>query len=142
VRGARARHVGDPGGDLSHYLLALDAFERAGDARNACNTRVSVAFAYIELGEHEAAKRDLEAALALAERLGLGTVAARARHNLGLVLADAGRFDEAREVKQPEVAAWGTGSPRREFLHVDDLADACAFDRADSMRAACGMPAR
>lgn len=23
--------------------------------------------------------------------------------------------------------AWGTGSPRREFLHVDDLADACAF---------------
>ncbi|HRI81827.1 MAG TPA: NAD-dependent epimerase/dehydratase family protein, partial [Opitutaceae bacterium] len=25
------------------------------------------------------------------------------------------------------VAAWGTGSPKREFLHVDDLADACAF---------------
>ena len=25
------------------------------------------------------------------------------------------------------MAAWGTGTPRREFLHVDDLADACAF---------------
>jgi GDP-L-fucose synthase len=25
------------------------------------------------------------------------------------------------------VTAWGTGAPRREFLHVDDLADACAF---------------
>lgn len=37
------------------------------------------------------------------------------------------RFDEAREANQPEVGAWGTGSPRREFLHVDDLADACAF---------------
>ena len=37
------------------------------------------------------------------------------------------RFDEAREANRPEVAAWGTGSPRREFLHVDDLADACAF---------------
>jgi GDP-L-fucose synthase len=37
------------------------------------------------------------------------------------------RFDEAREKNLPEVAAWGTGSPRREFLHVDDLADACAF---------------
>lgn len=37
------------------------------------------------------------------------------------------RFDEARAAGQPEVAAWGTGSPRREFLHVDDLADACAF---------------
>jgi GDP-L-fucose synthase len=37
------------------------------------------------------------------------------------------RFDEAREQDQPEVTAWGTGEPRREFLHVDDLADACAF---------------
>jgi GDP-L-fucose synthase len=36
------------------------------------------------------------------------------------------RFTEAREAALPEVAAWGTGSPRREFLHVDDLADACA----------------
>jgi len=37
------------------------------------------------------------------------------------------RFHEAREAGDPEVKAWGTGSPRREFLHVDDLADACAF---------------
>jgi GDP-L-fucose synthase len=37
------------------------------------------------------------------------------------------RFDEAREAAKPEVVAWGTGSPRREFLHVDDLADACSF---------------
>lgn len=37
------------------------------------------------------------------------------------------RFDEARESGAEEVIAWGTGSPRREFLHVDDLADACAF---------------
>jgi GDP-L-fucose synthase len=37
------------------------------------------------------------------------------------------RFDEARESGIPEVVAWGSGTPRREFLHVDDLADACAF---------------
>jgi GDP-L-fucose synthase len=37
------------------------------------------------------------------------------------------RFHEAKESGTREVAAWGTGSPRREFLHVDDLADACAF---------------
>ncbi len=37
------------------------------------------------------------------------------------------KFHEAKETGQPEVVAWGTGSPRREFLHVDDLADACAF---------------
>ena len=37
------------------------------------------------------------------------------------------RFHEAKEAGQMEVAAWGTGAPRREFMHVDDLADACAF---------------
>jgi len=37
------------------------------------------------------------------------------------------RFHEARVAGQPEVKVWGTGRPRREFLHVDDLADACAF---------------
>lgn len=29
--------------------------------------------------------------------------------------------------KSPQVVLWGTGNPRREFLHVDDLADACVF---------------
>jgi GDP-L-fucose synthase len=37
------------------------------------------------------------------------------------------RFHEAKEAGRPEVTAWGTGSPKREFLHVDELADACAF---------------
>lgn len=37
------------------------------------------------------------------------------------------KFHEAKVAGRPEVAAWGTGSPRREFLNVDDLADACAF---------------
>lgn len=37
------------------------------------------------------------------------------------------RFHEAARAGRQEVTAWGTGSPRREFLHVDDLADACAF---------------
>jgi len=37
------------------------------------------------------------------------------------------RFHEAREAGAGTVAVWGTGAPRREFLHVDDLADACVF---------------
>ena len=37
------------------------------------------------------------------------------------------KFHEAKAAGRPEVVAWGTGSPQREFLHVDDLADACAF---------------
>lgn len=37
------------------------------------------------------------------------------------------KFHEAKIKGQSEVEIWGTGSPRREFLHVDDLADACLF---------------
>ncbi|TWD83293.1 GDP-L-fucose synthase [Kribbella amoyensis] len=35
------------------------------------------------------------------------------------------RFHEAASTDAAEVVLWGTGTPRREFLHVDDLADAC-----------------
>lgn len=35
------------------------------------------------------------------------------------------RFDEAARSGQTTVTNWGTGSPRREFLHVDDMARAC-----------------
>ncbi len=37
------------------------------------------------------------------------------------------KFHEGKEKNAESVAVWGTGSPRREFLHVDDLADACLF---------------
>ncbi len=37
------------------------------------------------------------------------------------------RFHEAKAAGLAEVVAWGTGTPKREFLHVDDLADACFF---------------
>jgi GDP-L-fucose synthase len=37
------------------------------------------------------------------------------------------KFHEAKEAGRDEVVAWGTGKPMREFLHVDDLADASAF---------------
>ncbi len=37
------------------------------------------------------------------------------------------KFHEAKKNNTPEVVMWGTGSPKREFLHVDDLADACFY---------------
>jgi GDP-L-fucose synthase len=37
------------------------------------------------------------------------------------------KFHDARVAGRREVVIWGTGQPRREFLHVDDLADACVF---------------
>ena len=37
------------------------------------------------------------------------------------------KFHEAKEKQSPEVVVWGTGVPLREFLHVDDFADAAVF---------------
>ena len=37
------------------------------------------------------------------------------------------RFHEAAQAHAPAVTCWGTGTPLREFLHVDDLGDACVF---------------
>lgn len=37
------------------------------------------------------------------------------------------KFHEAKEGGRDSVTIWGTGKPRREFLHVDDMADACVF---------------
>jgi GDP-L-fucose synthase len=37
------------------------------------------------------------------------------------------KFHEAKVRNEPEVVIWGTGKPFREFLHVDDMADACVY---------------
>jgi GDP-L-fucose synthase len=37
------------------------------------------------------------------------------------------KFHEAKLKNEPAVVMWGTGTPKREFLHADDLADACFF---------------
>jgi GDP-L-fucose synthase len=37
------------------------------------------------------------------------------------------RFREAKLKGESKVAVWGTGMPRREFLYVDDFADACVY---------------
>jgi GDP-L-fucose synthase len=37
------------------------------------------------------------------------------------------RFHDAKGAGEAEVVIWGTGTPKREFLHVDDLADACVL---------------
>ncbi|MFE2377377.1 GDP-L-fucose synthase family protein [Streptomyces sp. NPDC059398] len=53
------------------------------------------------------------------------------------------RFHDAREAGRDEVVLWGSGTPRREFLHVDDLASACAlllrsYDGDDPVNIGCG----
>lgn len=53
------------------------------------------------------------------------------------------RFHEARESGAREVVLWGTGTPRREFLHADDLAAACEvllrrYDGDEPVNVGCG----
>jgi len=37
------------------------------------------------------------------------------------------KFHDAKMNNAPQVVVWGTGAPRREFMHVDDMADACVY---------------
>jgi GDP-L-fucose synthase len=48
-------------------------------------------------------------------------------HDSHVLAALIRRFHEAKLNRDPEVVVWGTGAPRREFLHSDDLADAALF---------------
>ncbi|TAM97198.1 MAG: GDP-L-fucose synthase, partial [Chitinophagaceae bacterium] len=48
-------------------------------------------------------------------------------HNSHVLPALIRKFHEAKINHEPEVVVWGTGKPLREFLHVNDLADACLF---------------
>jgi GDP-L-fucose synthase len=47
--------------------------------------------------------------------------------NSHVVAALLARFHAAKQAGAPSVTVWGTGTPRREFLYVDDFADACVF---------------
>ncbi len=53
------------------------------------------------------------------------------------------KVHEAKQTGAKEVSVWGSGTPRREFLHVDDLADACFFllenyDSPEIVNIGCG----
>jgi len=47
--------------------------------------------------------------------------------NSHVVAALIRRFHEAKVAGAPTATVWGTGTPRREFLYVDDFADACVY---------------
>ncbi len=53
------------------------------------------------------------------------------------------RLDDAKRNAAPSVTIWGTGRPRREFLHVDDMASACVhlmqhYDSSEIINVGCG----
>jgi glutamate/tyrosine decarboxylase-like PLP-dependent enzyme/tetratricopeptide (TPR) repeat protein len=102
--GAQARHRGDLAADLENYERALRAYEQTEDARNAENARVSLGFAYAELGEYATARAHFDHALAQSERMGLDVIATRARQNLALVLSISGELDRAEELARQVIS--------------------------------------
>jgi GDP-L-fucose synthase len=64
-------------------------------------------------------------------------------HNSHVLPAFIRKVHEAKQAGAKSISVWGTGTPRREFLHTDDLADACLFllekyDQPDLINIGCG----
>ena len=67
-------------------------------------------------------------------------------HNSHVLPAFIRKVHEAKQAGAKGITVWGTGTPRREFLHIDDLADACLFlletyDQPDLINIGCGEDA-
>ena len=99
ARAVRAGSAGDPGARVELADAAANSFELAGDLRNACLQRVSVGYAYVEIGAFLRAERALREALAVSERMGLDNATGVARAQLGRALA--GRGGAARRLFSP-----------------------------------------
>jgi tRNA A-37 threonylcarbamoyl transferase component Bud32/tetratricopeptide (TPR) repeat protein len=105
ARAVAAGSAGDPGARVRLAEAAAESFEAAGDLRNACLQRVSVGYAFNEIGAYAEAEQALRGALAVAERMGLDNAAGTARAQLGRTLGRSGRFDDARETLRVAIEA-------------------------------------
>ena len=106
VRAVRASAAGDLGRCLTGLESALQAFEQAGDLRNACAVRNNLGYMYSELGDFQRAEAALRQALAPATAWGFFDLSAAVQHNLGRVLGF------GRELARPSAS---NGWPSRRF---------------------------
>nr|HEX4317828.1 protein kinase [Kofleriaceae bacterium] len=113
ARSSRASFTGDAGAYLESEQAAAELFERAGDLRNACMQRGHVGYACLEIGAYAEAEQWLRDALAGGEQMGLSSVVATAKHNLGRALWHQGRLDEALRVEQEAFDAFAAQGDRR-----------------------------
>jgi len=97
ARAVSAGSAGDPGARVRLADAAAESFETAGDLRNACLQRVSVGYAYNEIGAYAEAERALRGALVVAERMGLDNAVGTARAQLGRTLGRRGSASQARD---------------------------------------------
>ncbi|MFL5306281.1 MAG: protein kinase domain-containing protein [Polyangia bacterium] len=113
VRAVRASSAGDLGRCLTGLEAALQAFEQAGDVRNACTVRTNLGHVYCELGDFQRAEAALRQALLASERMGLHEVSAGVLHNLGRVLGFGKELGEAQRLERAAVDAFCRQGERR-----------------------------
>ncbi len=113
ARSTRAMYAGDVGAYLECEQAAADEFERAGDQRYACQQRGNVGYASLEIGAFADAERHLRVALEAATRLGLNSVVATAKHNLGRALQYRGQLAEALAIEDEAFELFRAQGDRR-----------------------------
>jgi tetratricopeptide (TPR) repeat protein len=117
VRAVRASAAGDLGRCLAGLESALQAFEQAGDLRNACAVRTNLGYMYSELGDFQRAEAALRQALLACDRMGLFDLSPAVQHNLGHVLGFGTELAEAERFERMAIEAFGRqGDPRMEGL--------------------------
>jgi tetratricopeptide (TPR) repeat protein len=141
LRAVRASVAGDLGRCLSGLESALQAFEQAGDLRNACAVRTNLGYLYSELGDFQRAEAALRQALGACDRMGLFDLSASIQHNLGRVLGFGPELAEAERLERESIeAARRQGDPRLEgmarFYLAEILIAQGAFARAAAEAAA------
>ncbi len=115
VRAARASAAGDLGRCLGGLESALQAFEQAGDLRNACAVRTNLGYLYCELGDFQRAEGALRQASAASDRMGLYDLTAAVLQNLGRVLGQRGELAEAERLEREAIDDFARqGDPRME----------------------------
>ena len=91
---------------LDWTLESVRQFDAIEDRRNGCSRRVNLGYGYVEAGMYEAAEQVLRETLVIAERMGLESVVAAPKQNLGLALAHLGRSEEARSLQEDAIEAF------------------------------------
>ncbi len=140
VQGVRAAMVGDVSTFLDHLERAVDAFERAGDVRNASLERTTVAWCHAELGDFARAESLCRDNLARCEAMGAQQAITYAKVNLGYILTHRpGMRTSARAVLEEAIRECAeVGNPRLQGWALAHLASVMHLDgrHEDAERAA------
>jgi tetratricopeptide (TPR) repeat protein len=116
---------GDTAAWLEYEKKTLACYIEAGDLRHAAEEQGYVGYAYVSVGQFELGIAELRKVLAEANRMGLTTVSATAKQNLGIALASIGQLEEAERVERQAIEEFTTlgdkrmlGSSRHYLLQI------------------------